>query len=46
MNNDVDTRQKMLDAGASAYLCKTDSPDTVIRSILKLYQEKSEERQS
>ena len=37
MHNDEDTRQKMHNAGASAYLSKTESPDTLIRSILQVY---------
>jgi CheY-like chemotaxis protein len=37
MHNDPDTRQKMFDVGASAYLTKTDAPNTVVETILKLY---------
>jgi signal transduction histidine kinase/DNA-binding NarL/FixJ family response regulator len=37
MHNDTDTRQKMLNAGASAYLTKTGSPDALIGTIRRLH---------
>ena len=37
MHNDAHTRQKMLDAGASAYLTKTGSPDTLVETIRRLH---------
>jgi DNA-binding NarL/FixJ family response regulator len=37
MHNDADTRQKMLNAGASAYLTKTGSPDALIGTIRRLH---------
>jgi PAS domain S-box-containing protein len=37
MHNDVDTRQKMLAAGASAYLTKTGSPDILVDTIRQIY---------
>lgn len=37
MHNDVDTRQKMLEAGASAYLTKTGSPDILVETIRRIY---------
>lgn len=37
MHNDDNTRQKMFNAGASAYLTKTDSPDVLIGTILRMY---------
>ena len=36
MHNDTDTRRKMLDAGADAYLTKTGSPDTLVQTIRRL----------
>jgi PAS domain S-box-containing protein len=38
MHNDVDTRQKMMDAGACAYLTKTGSPDILLRTICRVYR--------
>ncbi len=37
MHNDGDTRQKMFDAGASAYLTKTGSPDTLVETIRRVH---------
>jgi signal transduction histidine kinase/CheY-like chemotaxis protein len=42
VDNDDDTRQKMLNAGAKAYLSKTESPDTLIESIMHVYCGKEE----
>jgi CheY-like chemotaxis protein len=39
MHNDSDTRNKMLEAGASAYLTKTGSPSTLIDTINRVYAE-------
>ena len=39
MHNDTDTRNKMLEAGASAYLTKSGSPNTLIDTINHLYAE-------
>jgi DNA-binding NarL/FixJ family response regulator len=36
MHNDADTRQKMLAAGARAYLTKTDSPDILLNTICRV----------
>jgi CheY-like chemotaxis protein len=38
MHNDVVTRQKMLAAGASAYLTKTGSPDILLETICRVYR--------
>lgn len=38
MHNDPDTQKKMFDAGASAYLTKTDASDTLIETILRVYR--------
>jgi DNA-binding NarL/FixJ family response regulator len=38
MYNDADTGQKMLDAGASAYLTKTGSPDILLKTICRVYR--------
>ena len=37
VHNDVHTRQKMLDAGASAYLTKTDSLVMLIETIRRVH---------
>jgi signal transduction histidine kinase/CheY-like chemotaxis protein len=37
MNNDVHTRQKMRYVGAVAYLTKSASPDTLVKTIRKVY---------
>jgi len=37
MHNDADTRQKMFDAGASAYLTKTGSPDILVETIRQVH---------
>jgi CheY-like chemotaxis protein len=39
MHNDVDTRQRMLEVGASVYLTKTGSPDALIETIRRVYAE-------
>ncbi|MFH0730328.1 MAG: response regulator [Pseudomonadota bacterium] len=38
MHNDAHTRQKMLDAGAGAYLIKTGSPDTLVETIRRVFR--------
>ena len=38
MHNDDDTRQKMLDAGAVAFLTKTDSPDKLLKTIHRVHR--------
>jgi PAS domain S-box-containing protein len=38
MHNDPDTQKKMMDAGASAYLTKTDAPDTLVETIRRVYR--------
>jgi CheY-like chemotaxis protein len=38
MHNDADTGQKMMDAGASAYLTKTGSPDILLETICRVYR--------
>ena len=37
MHSDADTRKKMLHAGASAYLTKTGSPDTLVETIRRVH---------
>lgn len=37
IHNDADTRQQMTEAGASAYLSKTGSPDTLIETIYRVH---------
>jgi PAS domain S-box-containing protein len=37
MHNDAKTRQKMLQAGASAYLVKTDTPDELVETIRQVH---------
>lgn len=37
MHNDPDTQMKMFDAGASAYLTKTDASDTLVETIRRVY---------
>ena len=38
MHNDTNTRQKMFDAGVSAYLTKTGSPDILAETIRRVHQ--------
>ena len=38
MHNDPDTQKKMMNAGASAYLTKTDAPDTLVETIRRVYR--------
>jgi CheY-like chemotaxis protein len=38
MHNNGSARQKMLNAGAAAYLTKTESPETLIETILQVHQ--------
>ncbi|WP_419662733.1 two component system sensor histidine kinase, hybrid [Desulfosarcina variabilis str. Montpellier] len=39
MHNDTDTRNKMLEAGASAYLTKCGSPNTLVETINRVHAE-------
>jgi DNA-binding NarL/FixJ family response regulator len=42
VHNDAHTHQKMLDAGASAYLTKTGSPVTLVETIRRVHHGNSE----
>ncbi len=39
MHNDDNTRQKMIDAGAVAFLAKTDSPEKLLKTIFRVYRD-------